>query len=141
MRSGVWFDGGVSAPAAVSELIGIYNADGGLRGELRYLLGRWRGTTHCSLCDVTHGQLREREAFRAFRISLPVPFTLLHRNELSTELRTATGAKSPCVLARTGDQLAEILDARALEACAGDIDMFDDALHAAMAERQLHFAR
>ena len=130
----------MSAPAAVSELLGIYNADGGLRGELRYLLGRWRGTAHCSLCDVTHGRVRERDAFRALRSSLPVPFTLLHRNELSAELRAATGTKTPCVLARTGGELAEILDVAALDACAGDIDAFAQALHAALAERRLHFA-
>ncbi len=137
MRSRVCSDDRVNAPAAVSELFGIYNADGGLRGELRYLLGRWRGSAHCSLCDVTHGQLREREAFRALRSALPVPFTLLHRNELNAELRAATTTRTPCVLARTGGELTEILDAPALDACDGNLDAFAHALHAALAERRL----
>jgi hypothetical protein len=80
------------------------------------------------------------EAFRSLRSSLPVPFTLLHRNELNAELRAATATQTPCVIARTGGELAEILDAPALDACAGDIDAFAKALHAALAEHDLHFA-
>jgi hypothetical protein len=130
----------VNAPAAVSELIGIYDADGGLRGELRYLLGRWRGMAHCSLCDVTHGRVREREAFRSLRALLPVPFTLLHRNELSAEFQAATGNDTPCVLVRTDGELSKILDASAIEACGGDVDAFNNSLHEALAERHLNFA-
>lgn len=130
----------MKSDAAVTELIGIYDADGGLRGELRYLLGRLRGTAHCSLCDVTHSRVRERDEFRTLRSSLPVPFTLLHRNELSAELRAVVDNRAPCVLARTDGALAEILDAPKLEACAGDIDTFNNSLHAALAERHLHFA-
>lgn len=36
------------------ELIGVYNADGGLFGELRYLVGNARGTAHCALCNIAH---------------------------------------------------------------------------------------
>ena len=56
----------------VGELVGVYHADGGLLGELRYAYGKVRGTAHCSLCDITHatvwrwraGTLRRRRGGR-----------------------------------------------------------------------------
>ena len=35
-------------------LVAVYHADGGVRGELSYVLGRLLGTAHCALCDITH---------------------------------------------------------------------------------------
>jgi hypothetical protein len=49
----------VSAP--VEELLGVYDADGGVRGELAYVWGRWRGGVHCSLCDITHTTWRRKQ--------------------------------------------------------------------------------
>jgi hypothetical protein len=42
----------------IARLIGVYNAEGSLRGELAYLLGKLTGRAHCALCDITHGALR-----------------------------------------------------------------------------------
>ena len=36
-------------------LVGIFDADGGLRGELRYVIDKLAGRGHCALCDITHG--------------------------------------------------------------------------------------
>jgi hypothetical protein len=38
--------------STVIRLIGVYDADGGLRGEIAYLAGKLGGH-HCSLCDVS----------------------------------------------------------------------------------------
>ena len=39
----------------IKRILGIYNADGGLWGEMRYITGRIFGKSHCALCDITHG--------------------------------------------------------------------------------------
>jgi hypothetical protein len=56
-----------------SELVGVYHAEGSLLGELRYVWGKLRGTAHCALCDITHGRLSEKSAFKSLRERLPVP--------------------------------------------------------------------
>lgn len=39
---------------------GIYNADGGLVGEVRYVVGHLLGTAECALCDITHSPVRRK---------------------------------------------------------------------------------
>ena len=116
-------------------LIGVYDADGGLAGELRYVVGRALGRAHCALCDVTHGAVRERPAFRRCVEGFGVPFDLLHRDEAGPELRSAG---LPVVVARTDDGgVVPLLGPAALEACAGDVDAFEGALRAALASTGL----
>lgn len=101
----------------IVELIGIYDADGTILGELRYVIGRQFKGTHCSLCDITHGTLRERADWRTARDELEVTFTALHRNESTPEMRQAA-ERLPAVLATlddgtvrcivTADQLASL---------------------------------
>ena len=55
----------------ISELVGVYDADGGLRGEAAYLWGRLRGTTHCGLCDITHSSVRRKASWDRMVASLP----------------------------------------------------------------------
>ena len=54
-----------SAKKDVSELIGVYNADGGLVGEATYLVGHLLGRTQCALCDVTHSPVRRKPAWES----------------------------------------------------------------------------
>jgi hypothetical protein len=35
-------------------LTGVYNANGGIMGELAYVLGHLVGARECNLCDITH---------------------------------------------------------------------------------------
>ena len=88
--------------AVITRLIGVYDADGGLRGELAYLAGKIAGR-HCSLCDITHSPVRRRQAWDAYVAELPVPFEVVHRNERTDDVRAATTGKEPCVVAQTDD--------------------------------------
>ena len=38
----------------VDTVWGVYHADGGIMGELRYVIGAVFQGNHCSLCDITH---------------------------------------------------------------------------------------
>jgi hypothetical protein len=44
----------------VRRLVGVYDADGTLRGEVGYWVGARLGRAHCALCDITHSPIRER---------------------------------------------------------------------------------
>ncbi|QKJ20427.1 hypothetical protein [Microbacterium hominis] len=119
-----------------SGYVGVYHADGGPIGELRYLVGHMLGTAHCGLCDVTHSWRRKPE-WDAMVARLGVPFELRHLNELDDELRAAVAeAGSPAVFARTPSGLELALDAAALDTCGGSVASFEAALHAASADRR-----
>jgi hypothetical protein len=130
---------GATALAVVTELTMIYDADGGLRGELAYGWGKLRRTAHCSLCSITHGLVRERRSWVDWRCSVPVPVEALHRNERSPEVEEITGDRTPCVLARVEGAWVFVLGPGELDACDGDVDVFAKVLVAALQRVELSF--
>lgn len=99
----------------------MYDADGGLRGELAYLAGKARGR-HCSLCDITHSPVRRRREWDAYVAALPVPFEVVHRNERDPRVADATSGLEPCVVAECTDGgIVLLLDDAALRT-AGSVD-------------------
>jgi len=121
----------------VQRLVGVYDADGTLRGEVAYWIGARLGRAHCALCDITHSSVRERSEWKACRTSLPVPFELFHRDDQPPEVRAAAGTEAPYVLAATESDLVLLLDGKALESCGGEIDAFADALDRALRRQGL----
>ena len=86
----------------VIRLIGVYDADGGLRGEIAYIAGKLGGR-HCSLCDITHSPVRRRREWDAYASTLPVPFDLVHRNERPRAVAGATEGREACVVGECDD--------------------------------------
>jgi hypothetical protein len=128
-------------PASVTRLIGVYDADGTLRGELSYVWGKVRGTAHCGLCDVTHSPVRRKRAWDRFVASLPVPVELVHRDEQDESMRIVTEGRLPAVLAEIDDpasgegrRLVELLGPADLDALAGDVTAFAAAIERAAAD-------
>jgi hypothetical protein len=118
----------------VTELVGVYDADGGLLGEAAYVWGKVRGTRHCGLCDITHSTVRRKAAWDRMAASLPVPVRLLHLNELDDDLAAAVAAtRAPVVLAREDDGWRELLGAAELDEMAGSVDAFEAAVRARLA--------
>jgi hypothetical protein len=113
----------------ISELVGVYDADGGLRGEAAYLWGRLRGTTHCGLCDITHSSVRRKASWDRMVASLPVPVRLLHLNELADDLATVVAAAgAPVVLAREDTGWRVLVAGSELDAMVGSVDALEAEL-------------
>lgn len=94
----------------VSSLIGVYDADGTLIGELRYWIGAHvTGTAHCALCEITHGLFREKAEWREVVEGLPVPFEAVHLDERSPEVEEASRNRTPSVLAVLADGSVDLL--------------------------------
>lgn len=128
------------AKAQIIELIGVYNADGGLRGELAYLSGRLRKTLHCELCEITHSPIRRKKEWDRFTSSLPVPFTLLHKNELDDlpEKVVHLALKSPpCVIAMTDGKPVVLMTTTDLARASSDVTIFDGMLRNKIVARGL----
>lgn len=104
----------------IVRLIGVYDANGTLRGEIAYWIGARLGRRHCSLCEVTHGLFTVKEEWKRCRDGLPVAFDTFHRDDQPEVVRAATGDRAPVVLAETDGGLVVLLDGMQIEAAGGD---------------------
>ncbi|MGA8046893.1 MAG: hypothetical protein WCA30_11580 [Dermatophilaceae bacterium] len=113
-------------PAAVVRLVGVYDADGGLRGELAYVVGHLLGRVECALCDITHSPVRRKRSWDALIASLPVPMVTVHRNELPPDIAWAVSRdRLPAVYAvRTDGSVAELVGRDELRGLDGSVDSF-----------------
>ena len=122
-------------------LVGVYDADSTLRGEVGYWIGARLGRRHCSLCDITHGSIRRRPEWTACTDGLAVPFDTFHRNDQPDGVRAAAGGQAPVVVAdiTTGAATATapsrvlLLGPGEIDACDGSIDRLVEAIEAAVA--------
>lgn len=108
----------------VTRLIGVYRADGGLRGELRYLAGHYLRGESCSLCDITHSPFRRKAAWDRAVAGLGIPVDLLHLNELDPELAEFVGDRAACVVAETANGRVLLMSNDELTALDGSVDAF-----------------
>ncbi len=113
---GETYDGAMTEPTT---LVGVFDADGGLRGELRYVLDKLAGRGHCALCDITHGMnpLGKR-SWKDACAAASLNVELLHRDEALPE-QLAAADRLPVVLAGDGEGWRVLVPAGDLSACEG----------------------
>jgi hypothetical protein len=116
-----------------TRIVGVYRADGGLRGELRYLAGHYLRGLSCSLCDITHSPFRRKAAWDAGVASLGVPVVLLHLNELDPDLTAYVGDDAAMVVGERPAGRVTLLTNDQLTALDGDVSAFFGALRARLA--------
>jgi hypothetical protein len=121
-----------TAPRLV-RLHGVYDADGTLRGEVAYWIGARLGRRHCSLCEITHGAVREKAEWQACQLGLPVPFDTHHRDDQPDSVRAAVGGVVPVVVAETTTGMVLLLSPADLRACGGSTDRLLEAVEQAAA--------
>lgn len=121
-----------SAPLGLSRLIGVYDADGTVRGELTYFVKARFGAVHCSLCDITHGRVRERADWRACRSTFPVPFETFHRDDQPAAVRAVTNGAAPVVVADFDGTIRLLLGPGELDECAGSPERLREAVERAL---------
>lgn len=113
--------------SAVTEIIGVYDADSTVLGEIRYWVGARLGRTHCSLCDLTHGLFTRKREWAECSLSLGVPVVTRHRDDAPADVLAATSSL-PAVVARTASGLVTILDAGQLAGLDGSTRRFVEFL-------------
>jgi hypothetical protein len=126
------------ASPTITRLIGVYDADGTVLGELSYFMRARLGRAHCALCEITHGRVRERRDWQDQRARLPLPIELFHRDDQPEAARLAGGSSPPLVLVETIDGRCSMLLSRTdLEECAGSPRGLADAIADAITRRGL----
>lgn len=118
--------------ALVDKLIGVYHADGGLFGELRYVWAKLARGQHCELCDLTHAGVRRRPEWDVVAAEWGVPFDLVHLNERTEPVRRASEGRTPCVLAEVGGDVRLLLDRQDLAAVGTDLGKFSASVFRAV---------
>jgi len=125
----------------IVRLVGVYDADGTLRGEVSYWVGARLGRRHCSLCEITHGSVRERPEWATCRVGLPVPFDTYHRDDQPDIIRTAASGRAPVVVADTNGGPVLLLGPDALDACAGSIEALVESIERSAEQLHLTWAQ
>ncbi len=120
------------ATPVIVRLIGVYHADGTLRGELAYFVGARLGRAHCALCDITHGAVRKRTAWQRCVDGLPVPFDTYHRDDQPDAVREATRDTTPFVVAETTAGIVTLVGPDELDACDSSVDALVTAIEHAV---------
>ena len=110
------------------QLYGIYDAHGGILGELVYVLGKITGLRHCYLCDITHKFVRQNPVWTELMSGLGNPIKLLHINEQTSTMADFTKGKTPCIILETESSYLEILSADDIRACKGGVQVFGEKL-------------
>jgi hypothetical protein len=113
----------------VTKLIGVYDADATLLGEVSYWLGARFGVRHCSLCDITHSLFREklqwRECQSRLESDLHVEIETFHRNDQPDDVRACIDGKYPAVVMRGDDGVVSMfMNASEIEACGASPENF-----------------
>ena len=111
-------------------LIGVYNADGGILGELSYFFGHLVGIKSCSLCDITHSPIKKKNDFKAFEKRIleerGIAFRLVHMNERTEAELAASKGREPCVLLQYEDgSISMFLDYVELKTSKGSVKSFE----------------
>ncbi len=117
------------------KLIGVYRADGGFVGELKYVFGHLIGIADCKLCDITHSPIRKKPSWtkmtNRIKAKYGLDFELVHRNERSEIVAKATTGREPCVMAEYSDgSVTVLLDAFDLKTLEGSVPKFEKLLEA-----------
>lgn len=113
----------------LDQIVGIYNADGGLVGETRYVLGKFVGTSHCSLCDITHSPVRRKPEWDAMVSDLGIPVDLVHRNEVpDVVVSLLEKSELPVVVGVSGREARVLISAEELQEFEGSVAEFARAL-------------
>lgn len=120
----------------VTTLIGVYDAEGTLLGEISYVLRKIAGQGHCALCDITHSWVGRRRSFDRCAISLGVPISLYHLDDQPEEIRTLSAGRTPLVLAALEDgSVHELLSTSDLASCEGSPAAFVETIEKRTHER------
>jgi len=107
-------------------LIGVYNADGGIVGEISYVLGHLIGIRSCSLCDISHSPIKKKAAFKELEQHLlsehGIMVRMIHLNERNERETKASEGREPCMLLEYPDQsISMFLDSTDLKALSGSV--------------------
>jgi hypothetical protein len=112
----------------------VYDGHSGVRAMLLDVLRKAVGREDCPLCEITHGPLGKRDAWRRCERRLGVMVDALHRDQIP-EAWSLSRAAVPCILGRVRDELPFVLVTRhQIEACGGEVHVLMERLQSTLVD-------
>lgn len=113
----------------MQKIIAIYNANGSLLGEMRYVFDKVFFNKHCALCDITHGMSYKAKTTWLEQVeSFAIAIETLHLDEINDDIRQVVVDKVPCVVITEGDSINIVMSNEELQACDCDPEQFFERL-------------
>ena len=106
------------------EIICIYNASSTWIGELNYIYKKIFEKQSCSLCDLSHGLIGMKKEWKEMESESNHEYSLLHINEVSSDIPNILIKQLPCVLKKDGDCFELLIQSDELKQCNGNIERF-----------------
>ena len=108
----------------MTRIVGVYNADGSVLGELKFTMGKITGRSDCGLCDLTHGwnpfgKLSWRIACSASSVEIE----LVHRDEITSGQNEVAG-DLPAVIIQLGETWMKLMSAEDISSFKGNSSGF-----------------
>ena len=107
----------------------IYNAEGSIFGELKYLYNKFIRDIKCSMCDITHNTLSEKREWKKRCTASSLKIECLHLDELPKDIENLVTGNTPCVVAKTNSTNEIIIKNEELIAMKGNVDSFFNRIH------------
>ena len=109
-------------------LYAIYDADGSLVGELRYLVDKFLGRANCALCELSHGwHPAGKRAWRQQQ-GATTQLSWLHRDEVPHHVLAHVSESLPCIAIDTNGGVDILISKDQLARCEGDFIIFEQLL-------------
>ena len=102
----------------------IYNAEGSIFGEIRYLYNKYIKDIKCSMCDITHNYFSEKGEWRKKCNEFPFKIECLHLDELPIEIKDIVKDNAPCVVTQKKSVNEVVINNKELTSMNGDVDSF-----------------
>ena len=107
----------------------IYNAEGSIFGEIRYIYDKYVNDIKCAMCDITHNSFIEKSEWEKKCREFPIKIECLHLDELPSDIKNIVKDNAPCVVAKTKSINELIIRNEELTSMNGNVNSFFDHLH------------
>ena len=112
----------------IQKIYCIYNAEGTLKGELKYIYDKFFNNIKCSMCEITHNTFLLKKRWNEKYSQFGTKIECLHLNELPKNIKELVINKTPCVVGQTNSRNKILLNDNELIKIKGDVDSFFTAL-------------
>ena len=102
----------------------VYNAEGSIIGELKYLILKYFYGFKCSMCEITHTNFSEKEEWKNKISQSSYSIKSVHLDEQPEDLYQFSNGKAPCVVGKNKKGFKFIFTNDELNSFRGDVHQF-----------------
>ena len=110
--------------SSITTIYCIYNAEGSIIGELKYLLFKYFYGFKCSMCEITHTNFSEKKEWKNEISRSSYNIKAVHLDEQPDDLYQFSNGEAPCVIAKNNKGFKFVFTNDELTSFRGDVHQF-----------------